>query len=127
MQQTGYLGTMKLNTDEFEAAGDRALAQPAPGAAPTILEAIVKRLAVAATYNRSEIVLAPHVLYTKHGELYVDGVVLERDGKPPKEAKVGAYKLAGLQPLRLTARRFTPNALFDAGAEKYAGQTLMAV
>ena len=66
------------------------------------------------------------MLYTKHGELYVDGVVLERDGKPPKEAKVGAYKLAGLQPLRLTARRFTPSELFDAKADKYA-ETLLAV
>lgn len=122
MQQTGYADDMKFDSDE-----DRALAQPAPGAAPTILEAIVKRLAVAATYNRGEIVLAPHVLYTKHGELYVDGVVLERDGKPPKEVKVGAYKLAGLQPLRLAARRFTPSEVFDAGAEKYVGQTLMAV
>ena len=126
MQQTGYSDAMKLNTDDFEAGGERMLAQPAPGAAPTILEAIVKRLAVAATYNRGEIVLAPHILYTKHGELYVDGVVIERDGKPPKEAKVGAYKLAGLQPLRITARRFTPSALFDAGAGKYA-ETLMAV
>ena len=122
MQQTSYSDKMKLNTDE-----DRVLAQPAPGAAPTILEAIVKQLAVAATYNRGEIVMAPHILYTKHGELYVDGVVIERDGKPPKEAKVGAYKLAGLQPLRITARRFTPSELFDSSAEKYADVTLMAV
>lgn len=113
---------MRLNTDE-----DRVLAQPAPGAAQTILEAIVKKLAVAATYNRGEVVLAPHVLYTKHGELYVDGVVLERDGKPPKETKVGAYKLAGLSPLRITARRFAPSELFEPAAEKYAGETLLAV
>jgi hypothetical protein len=122
MQQSDYSDPMKLNTDE-----DRVLAQPAPHAPPTILEAIVKKLAVAATYNGSEIVLAPHVLYTKHAQLYVDGVVIERDGKPPKEAKVGAYKLAGLSPLRITARRFTPSPLFDANAEKYAGETLLAV
>ena len=127
MQQSEYSAAMKLNTDDFDTLADRVLAQPAPHAPPTILEAIVKQLAVAATYNGAEIVLAPHVLYTKHAQLYVDGVVLERDGKPPKEAKVGAYKLAGLSPLRITARRFTPSPLFDARAEKYAGETLMAV
>ena len=127
MQQNGYADAMKLNTDDLARGEDRVLAQPAPGAAPTILEAIVKKLAVAATYNRGEIVLAPHVLYTKHGELYVDGVVIQRDGKPPKEAKVGAFKLAGLAPLRITARKFVPHELFDPAAEKYAGETLMAV
>ena len=118
---------MKLNTDDFDTLADRVLAQPAPHAPPTILEAIVKQLAVAATYNGSEIILAPHVLYTKHAQLYDDGVLIERDGKTPKEAKVGAYKIAGLSPLRITARRFTPSPLFDAAAEKYAGETLMAV
>lgn len=113
---------MKLNTED-----DRVLAQPAPGASAIILEAIVKQLAVAATYNRGEITLAPHVLYTRHGELYVDGVLIERDGKPPREPKIGAYKLAGLTPLRLTARRFAPSELFDAADAKYEGVTLMAV
>ena len=122
MQQTGHDALMKLNTDE-----DRVLAQPAPGAAPVILEAIVKHMAVAATYNRGEVVLAPHILYTRHGELYVDAVTSERDGKPPKEAKVGAFKLAGLNPLRITARRFEPSPLFDAADPRYEGQTLMAI
>ena len=127
MQQMDYADAMKLNSDDLGTGENRALAQPAPHAPPTILEAIVKKLAVAATYNGTEIILAPHVLYTKHAQLYVDGVVIERDGKPPKEAKVGAYKLAGLSPLRITARRFTPSPLFDATAEKYVGETLLAV
>ncbi len=122
MQQTRQEEMMKLNTEE-----DRVLAQPAPGAAPVILEAIVKRMAVAATYNRGEIVLAPHILYTRHGELYVDGLTIERDGKPPREPKVGAFKLAGLNPLRITARRFEPSPLFDATEARYEGQTLMAI
>ncbi len=122
MQQFGYTEVMKLNTEE-----DRVTAQPAPGAAPIVFEAIVKKLALAATYNRGEITLAPHILYTRHGEMYVDGVTLERDGKPPKEAKVGAFKLAGLSPLRLTARRFVPDTMFDANDAKYADVTLMAI
>lgn len=100
---------------------------PAPETTPIILEAIVKQLAVAASYNRGEVTLAPHVLYTRHGELYVDALTLERDGKPPKEMKIGTFKLAGLSPLRITARRFTPSAMFVPGDPKYAGNTLMTV
>lgn len=105
----------------------RALAQPAPGAVPIMFEAIVKKLAIAATYNRGEVTLAPHILYTRHGEIYVDAMTIERDGKPPREPKIGAFKLAGLAPLRLTARRFTPSPLFLADDPRYDGVTLMAV
>ena len=102
-------------------------ASPPPDTTPTVFEAIVKRLALAATYNRGEVTLAPHAIYTRHDEIYVDAVTIERDGKPPKEEKLGAFKLAGLSPLRLTARRFERSALFDENDPKYAGVLLMAV
>lgn len=102
-------------------------ASPPPATTPIVFEAIVKKLALAATYNRGEVVLAPHILYTKHGEIYVDAVTIERDGKPPKELKMGAFKLAGLAPLRLTARRFTRSDLFHPHDSRYADVTLMAV
>lgn len=96
-------------------------------ATPVLLEAIVKRHAIAATYNRTEVILAPHILYTRHGDLHVDATTIERDGKPPKEEKVGVYKLAGLSAVRVTPRRFTVSALFDRAAERYAGETVMVV
>ena len=98
--------------------------------APTpavVFEAIVKKLAIAATYNRGEVTLAPHILYTRHGELYLDAVTIERDGKPPKEVKLGSFKLAGLAPLRITARRFSTSDLFHPADARYAGVALMAV
>jgi hypothetical protein len=94
---------------------------------PVLLEAIVKRLAVAAVYNRTEVMLAPHVLYTRHGDLHVDAVTLEREGRPPREVKLGTYRLTGLSGVRLTPRRFEPNPLFDPDAERYRGETVMAV
>ena len=106
---------------------ERAPAAPPPVTTPVVFEAIVKQLAIAASYNRGEVTLAPHIIYTRHGELYVDAVTLERDGKPPKETKLGAFKLAGLSPLRLTARRFTVSDLFHPRDARYAGVTLMAV
>ncbi len=108
-------------------ATDERPVYPAPVTTPLVFEAIVKKLAIAATYNRGEVVLAPHILYTKHGEIYLDAITIERDGKPPKEAKLGAFKLAGLSPLRLTARRFTRNDLFHPHDPRYGDATLMAV
>ena len=96
------------------------------GPVPTIFEAIVRKQCVVATYNRVTMTLAPHVIYTKHGDLFIDAVAIDRDGKPPKEVKIGTFKLAGLNDLRLTARSFPANPLFHANDAKYA-ETLMAV
>ena len=73
--------------------------------------------AVSAMYNRGEVVLAPHVIFTRHDELYVDATTIERDGKPPREEKMGTFKLAGLGSLRLTPRRFAASALFERDAD----------
>lgn len=116
--------SMKLNTDE-----DRVAAPPSPPPAtiPIVFEAIVKQQALAATYNLGSVTLAPHIVYTKHGEFYVDALTIERDGKPPKEPKIGAFKISGLGGIRVTPRRFTPSELFNAKEERYEGVTLLAI
>ena len=81
----------------------------------------MKQQAIAASYNRGTVTLAPHIVYTKHGEIYLDAVTLERDGKPPREEKLGTFKLSGLVGPRVTPRRFTPSALFEPADPKYAG------
>ena len=83
---------------------------------------------MAATYNRVELTLAPQILYTRHGDLHVDAVTVERDGKPPKEEKLGHLQAGRvLSAVRLTPRRFMRSALFDGAAERYTGETLLAV
>ena len=80
-------------------------AEPAPnGGAPVVLEGIVRKKCVAATYNRMAVILAPHVLFTKNDALYVGAVTLERDGQPPKELKLGLFKLDGLSHKEIGAR-----------------------
>ena len=96
------------------------------GPVPTIFEAIVRKRCVVATYNRVTMTLAPHVIYTKHGDLFIDAVALEKDGKPPKEEKIGTFKLAGLNDLQLTVRAFPASRLFHANDAKYA-EALIAV
>lgn len=93
----------------------------------TVLEAIALRKCLEATYNRTRIRLAPHILYTKHDQLYLDGVTLERDGKPPREIKVGAFKLDGLCDLALTPYEFEPQPVFNPREDRYQGNTLFAV
>lgn len=92
-----------------------------------VLEAIALRKCVRATYNRMCVTLAPHILYTKHDELYVDAVTVERDGQPPREVKIGSFKLSGLHDLAVADRQFDPQPVFDPAEDRYQGQTLFAI
>lgn len=106
---------------------DTPASEAPTGTVPMILEAIVKRLCLLVVYNRQRVVLAPHILYTRHGDLHVDGVALERDSQPPRELKIGTYRLSGLAEIALTDRPFFVIEGFDPGAERYQGETLLAV
>jgi len=92
-----------------------------------LLEAIALQKCVAARYNRMAVRLAPHILYTRHDELYVDAVTVERDGLPPKEIKLGAFKVAGLTELALAGQTFKPNPIFDPAAARYDGTAVFVV
>ena len=92
-----------------------------------VLEAIAFRKCIEATYNRAAVKLAPHILYTRHGELFIDAVTVEREGLPPRETKLGTFKLAGLGIREIVSRTFTPAALFNPTDPKYDGATLFAV
>jgi hypothetical protein len=93
----------------------------------TIMEAIVTRRCIEATYNRSDVKLAPHILYTRHDEMFVDAITVERAGQPPREIKLGTFKLSGLAIHGLSDTSFDRSDIFDAGEEKYAGVTLLTV
>ena len=91
-----------------------------------VLQAIALRKCLDATYNRTRFTLAPYILYTRHDELHIDAVALEKDGQPPRELKLGTFKLAGLDIHGVTDRDFIPDALYNPGEERYEGQTLFA-
>ena len=92
-----------------------------------ILEAIARKRCVSAVYNRVQMKLAPHVLYTRHDAMHVDAVALERNGAPPREKKIGVFKLDGLNDLVLMEAEFAREDLFEPEAERYTGVTLMMV
>lgn len=92
-----------------------------------ILEAIARRKCLLATYNRQRFKLAPHILYTRHGEIYLDAVALMRDGKRPRELKLGSFKVTGMSDLAALEEQFEPQRTYDPAAERYAGTTLSAL
>jgi len=54
-------------------------------------------------------------------------VPVEKDGQPPKEVKIGTFKLSGLKDVRVEDRHFEMSEIFEPAAEKYEGTTLLAV
>ena len=92
-----------------------------------LLEAIALKKCVTATYNNVAMKLAPHVLYSKNNALFIDAIILEKYGEPPREKKLGAFHLLGLNDLKLTEQLFEMDPLFQADAEKYAGVTLFMI
>jgi hypothetical protein len=92
-----------------------------------ILEAIAMKRCVEVTYNRTRMKLAPHILYTRRGDLFVDAVAVEREGREPGEPKLGTFKLAGLQIAEIIARSFQPMAGFDPSDQRYSETTPFSV
>jgi hypothetical protein len=90
-----------------------------------LLEAIRRKLCVAATYNRKSAVLAPHALFERHGDLFLRAVTVELDGAKPREAKLGTFKLAGLHDVTLTRKLFRPQAELLAGLAANDSETLV--
>ncbi|MDB5685151.1 MAG: hypothetical protein JWM75_2849 [Sphingomonas bacterium] len=92
-----------------------------------ILEAIARDLCIRAVYNKSVATLAPHIVYTRHGELFVDALTVERDGKKPREEKLGSYKLAGLSEVEVVERPLTRFRDFNPRDPRYEGVTIFAL
>jgi hypothetical protein len=106
---------------------ENSLSAPSSDPVDIFHDAIRRKNCVSAVYNRAAVEVAPHVVYSKHGDLFVDGVVLLRDGKPPKEVKLGTFKLAGLSEVKPTSRKFAPHAIFNGGDPKYADAAISVV
>ena len=92
-----------------------------------ILEAISLKHCIEATYNRVRMKLAPHILYTRHGDLFLDAVAIEREGQAPTELKIGTFKVAGLQDGVLTQTTFQSFPGFEPNVPKYLETTPFAI
>jgi hypothetical protein len=94
----------------------------------TIFEAIALQKCLKATYNKMVVKLAPHILYTRHDEMFIDAVTVEREGGPPRELKLGTFKLAGLNDVSVLDETFEAMyGLYNESDDKYKGVTLFAI
>ena len=88
-------------------------------------EAIARKRCVAATYNKRRVILAPHQMFERHGDLFARAVTVEIDGQKPKEAKLGTFKLAGLRDVEITRKLFRPQADLLASAEPHVADNVL--
>ncbi len=97
-----------------------------PNTAP-FLQAIALKQCVEVTYNKQRMLLAPHVLYRRNDALYIDAVTLLRDGERPREDKVGAFHLGGLNDIMLNPQQFERHPLYEPDALRYEQGKLFEV
>ncbi len=72
------------------------------------LEAIANKRSVVTLYNGAEHKLAPHLLFERHGDLFVSALNLNKNWRTPEERRLGQFKLAGLGQTRLLEEQFVP-------------------
>jgi len=94
---------------------------------PFVLEGIVRLRCLQVTYNRTRMIVAPYILYTRNDSLYADAQIVSREGMLPREPKIATFKVDGLKEVSVLDRAFEISDLFDAELDKYAGTTLMKV
>jgi hypothetical protein len=88
-------------------------------------EAIARKRCVQAIYNKRAMILAPHQLFERHGDLFVRAITVEIDGQKPREAKLGTFKLSGLKEVAITRKLFRPQADLLAAAEPHAADNVV--
>ena len=89
-------------------------------AAALIRQAIDEGSCLRWTYNRVLMRAEPRILYRRNGGLYVDAVVIEKNGAPPAELKIGSFKLTGLGNPVPTGEPIASGLAVDLADPRYA-------
>jgi hypothetical protein len=89
-------------------------------------EGIARKRCVSAVYNKRQVIVAPHQLFERHGDLFIRAVTVEIDGQKPREAKLGTFKLSGLREVAITRKLFRPQPDLLAAAEPHVADKVLA-
>jgi hypothetical protein len=73
-----------------------------------LMEAIARKLTVSTRYNGEALKLAPHLLFERHGDLFVGALNMSRNWRAGDERKLGHFKLNGLGMTELMDETFIP-------------------
>lgn len=80
-----------------------------------LVEAIARHRLVTAQYNGATLELAPHRLFSRHGELHLSAFNPNKNWRSEEERRLGHFKLAGLGEVTILEDGFDP--LPDFGPE----------
>ncbi|MGH6745405.1 hypothetical protein EDF58_103221 [Novosphingobium sp. PhB57] len=93
----------------------------------SLMEAISFRRTVNARYNGGIIKLAPHLMFERHGDLFVSALNLSKAWRSPEERRLGQFKLAGLEVTELLEEVFEPLPDFEPAAPRSDDTLLLTV
>lgn len=91
------------------------------------VEAIALKRLMRARYNGSEMLLAPHRLFTRHGELFVSAVNTRKGWPNGVAPRLGHFKLDGLSNVVLTEDGFEPLPTYDGSALREEDKEIFSV
>jgi hypothetical protein len=92
-----------------------------------LLEAVARRRVVTALYNGVTMKLAPHLLFERHGDLFVSAWNMTKNWRPEDEPKLGHFKLDGLAEVAVTEEPFEPLPSFAPAAPRADDTLVLAI
>jgi hypothetical protein len=92
-----------------------------------LMEAIARKLAVTARYNGAEIKLAPHLLFERHGDLFISALNMSKTWRADEEPRLGQFKLAGLDEITLLDESFDALPAYLAGPPRADDVLILAI
>jgi hypothetical protein len=93
----------------------------------TLMEAIARKRAIAARYNGNLIKLAPHLLFERHGDLFVSALNMSKNWQKDDDRRLGQFKLAGLAGAELLDESFDPLPSYQASAPRTDDTLILAI
>lgn len=79
-----------------------------------MMEAIARRRKVTAQYNGNQMVLAPHLMFERRGDLFVSALNLSKNWRSADDWRLGHFKLDGLADAELKEESFDPLPTYEA-------------
>lgn len=92
-----------------------------------MIEAIARTRLIVAHYNGSEMRLAPHQLFSRHGEFFVSAFNAGKNWRSDDERRLGHFKMSGLSNVSLTAEEFEPLESFSSSLPYEHDEQIFAV
>jgi hypothetical protein len=92
-----------------------------------VMEAIATKRLVEAVYNGATTRLAPHVLFERHGDLFLSALNVDKAWRSGESPRLGQFKLSGLADCRLTADSFDPLPTYVVATPKADDELVLAV